>query len=134
MGYNKNESLDKIVKRNAARERQANTATVVWLNPQPTMEEAKWLDENEEEGVIMLIEFLDGMETADTLSIKMDNQSGRWMATFFANSATEDNRVPALSVRAGSPNDALVLVAYMFDHRYKGLLQTTPVDQHGRWG
>lgn len=107
---------------------------VVWFNPKPDVSDVEWLespDRNHAEDFVALVEGLRGDER---LSVKLDVQSGRWLAVMFVLPSAVGGPTHALSVRGATAFDACVLLHYFHYVKFPDGWSTDEAEYSGKYG
>lgn len=95
----------------------ATGRSIQWYNPQPNSDDVKWLESNTDLFAKQVADLVVELQVNQRLSVRLDVKSGRWLAILFDDPTTPDGAVHALSCRASSGFNALVLLHYF--HRVK---------------
>ncbi len=107
---------------------------VTWVNPAPSEADTKWLAANSEKYMDLLKSLGEGLQPLDSITLKEDPQSLRWIAVLFLHSRAEKGIAPAISVRGRSAFHAHVLLAYMHVHKHMGSYTLSMDDPDTEWG
>lgn len=108
--------------------------TVMWFNPSPNASDIEWLEGNANDSVTDLFTLCEGLQTWERLSCKYDPQSTKWTGILFDYGGSEDDDVPALSVRGASAFDALLLLAYFAIRKDGGEWKAAKGADNSRFG
>lgn len=123
-------------KNDAKGTKQANGGydrNVRWVNPQLNSDDIDKLEGALDSGLEGVFEMCDRLQTTQSLSVKLDERSGRWNAILFDRSGSENSPVHALSLRAATPFDALIALAYVVIYKLPDDWQEAASESLGRF-
>lgn len=121
-------------KRSSNKSRTNKASALNWVNPQFNSTDVTWLQDHEADLVNLIFEFLDDLTETEKVSIKHDDNSGRWLACLFCGDGDARNAGCALSVRGATPFDAFCALAYFHLVRYAREYPERQARLSGRWG
>ena len=107
---------------------------IIWVNTTLNNSDIERLDSDMDSAAQTVFDLCEGLQADQTLSLKVDEHSGRWLAILFDRSGAEGHPVCALSLRAATPFDALIALAYVAVVKLPGEWQTTESESLGRFG
>ncbi len=99
---------------------RARGGDIRWVNAELNNEDVDILETDLDGALDRVVSMYEGLLTDQRLSVKLDARSGRWLAILFDNPPTEGNVTVALSLRAATPLDALISLAYVHLVKFAG--------------
>ena len=107
---------------------------VEWYNPQPSNTDVEWLDGMRDLFATHVADLVTGLYVNQRITLKLDVKSGRWIAILFDDPSTPDGIVHALSCRASSAINAVVLLHYFHMVKFKDGWKQDSLQSTGDFG
>lgn len=106
----------------AEKEKPPQTRTrsnsIRWVNAELNQEDVDILESDFNGALERVVGLYEGLQANQRLSVKLDDRSGRWLSILFDDSPTEGGATVALSLRAATPLDALISLAFVHLVKY----------------
>lgn len=112
-----------------------NRNPVRWVNGYLNKDDIEWLVANDKHINDLVLEFIDALSDAASLSCKYEASSDKYLAAVVFTGDGDPNDGWACSMRGSNRVDALYALAYVVAEKYKWKLGTAGDDtSNGRWG